>query len=315
MSPEATADAAARFWDANREKSKAPDYWMAHPACRQAINLRISGSIHEWPLDWLRRVHVRRPFAYGVSWGCGLGAFERAAIRTGLVRQIDAFDVSEASLEDARREAAREGIEGIHYRRGNFDDPELPRGRYDVVFFHASLHHVGALERLFRRMALCLKRRAAVYVDEYIGPSRGEWSKERLLRAQRVLDRAPAAARIRSEIDLPIEMNDPSEAIRSSEIPRFLSEFFDLVAWKPYGGQIVDLVMPCLDPAWAAAPEGASFVREMLREEDDELSISPESTHYVVSFGRLKRSARLVRPLLEQVHRAAVRRLAAGGRR
>jgi len=310
VTSEVTAEAAARFWDANREKSKASDYWMAHPVCRQEINLRVSGSIHEWPLDWLRRTHVRRPFAYGVSWGCGLGAFERAAIRTGLARRIDAFDVSEASLEDARREAAREGIEGIHYRRGDFDDPQLERGRYDAVFFHASLHHVGALERLFRRLALSLKRRAAVYVDEYVGPSRGEWTRERLRRAQSLLDGAPAAARVRSEIDLPIEVNDPSEAIRSSEIPRFLGEFFDLVAWRPYGGQIVDLVMPCLDAAWAAAPEGQSFVRSMLRAEDDELARSPESTHYVVAFGRLKPLPRLLGPLAGQVRGAVARRLA-----
>jgi SAM-dependent methyltransferase len=324
MTPDSNTHTVARFWDENREKSKDPEYWMAHPLCRQAINRRVSGNIHEWPLDWLRRTRVRRPFERGVSWGCGLGAFERAAIRTGLVREIDAFDVSEASLEDARREAAKEGIEGIHYGIGDFNDPDLPRGRYDAVFFHASLHHVGGLERLFRRLAFSLRRGGAVYVDEYVGPSRGEWTKERLRGAQATLDAIPAAAKIRTEIDLPIEMNDPSEAIRSSEIPLYLRDFVDLLEWRPYGGQLADLVMPYLSAGWAASAEGLPFVEAMLAAEDEELAKAPDRTHYLVAFGTLKPPTqylvefgklkplwRLGRPLAGQVRKAVRRRLPA----
>ncbi len=301
--------AVARYWDENREKAKDPGYWMAHPLCRQAINRRVSGNPHEWPLDWFKRVHAARPFERGVSWGCGLGAFERAAIRTGIVREVDAFDVSEASLADARREAASEGIEDIHYRVGNFDDPGLPRRRYDIVFFHASLHHVGALERLFRRLSFSLKRRGAVYVDEYVGPSRGEWTREKLRPAQALLDRLPAEGKSRSQIELPIEMNDPSEAIRSSEIPRFLRDFFDIFEWRPYGGQVVDLVMPCLQAAWAASDEGLRHLQAMLAIEEDELAKAPESTHYLVAYGRLKGFRGLARPLAGQVRKAVRRRL------
>jgi hypothetical protein len=59
MSGRAPEDAVARYWDENRQKAKDPAYWMAHPLCRQAINRRVSGDPHEWPLDWFKRVHVR----------------------------------------------------------------------------------------------------------------------------------------------------------------------------------------------------------------------------------------------------------------
>lgn len=308
---ETTATKAAQYWDQNREKSKDPAYWMAHPACRQAINRRVSGSPHEWPLDWFKRVYAPRAFGRGVSWGCGLGAFERSARRVEVVRDIDAFDVSEASLEDARREASREEISGIHYQFGNFDDPHLSRRRYDVAFFHASLHHVSSLERLFRRLVFALKRRGAVYVDEYVGPSRGEWTRDHLKLAQAVLDLLPSDGKLKSEIDIPIELNDPSEAIRSSEIPRFLSDFFDLVEWRPYGGQIVDLVFPCLSADWVSSPEGLAHVQAMLQIEDYEIERHPSSTHYVVAYGTLKSLPRLAPPLAGQVRRALARRLAA----
>ena len=112
---------------------------------------------------------------------------------------------------------------------------------------------------------------------------------------------APAAARLKAEIDIPIEPNDPSEAIRSSEIPRFLADFFDILVWRPYGGQVVDLVFPCLDAEWVFSPEGLPFVAAMLRIEDYELARNPAATHYVVAHGRLKGLPRLARPLARQV--------------
>jgi SAM-dependent methyltransferase len=296
---------AGEYWDANREKARDPAFWMAHPLCREAINRRVTGSPREWPLDWLRRVHVSQPFERGVTWGCGGGAFERSAIRTDLVRSIDAFDISRKSLEDAQNGAEAEDLSRcVHYRVGNFDDPIVPRYRYDVAFFHAALHHVFQLERLFRRLALGLKPGGALYLDEYVGPSRHEWRPRDLDLAQAVLDMAPREAKVQEKLLPPIEPDDPTEAIRASEIAFFVREYFDVVAWKPYGGQIADLVFPCLAPAWTATPEGRRFVSALLTIEDREMDRDPSSTHHLVAFGRLKRADRPVRFFARQARLA-----------
>jgi SAM-dependent methyltransferase len=287
---------AGEYWDANREKARDPAFWMAHPLCREAINRRVTGSPREWPLDWLRRVHVPKPFERGVTWGCGTGTFERSLIRTDVVRSIDAFDVSRKSLEDATNAADAEELSGcLHYRVGNFDDPLVPRYRYDVALFHAALHHVSELERLFRRMALGLKPGGALYLDEYVGPSRHEWRPRDLDLAQAVLDMAPRKAKIQEKLRPPVEANDPTEAIRASEIVFFVREYFDVVAWKPYGGQIADLIFPCLDPAWTATEDGHRFITALLALEDRELERDPDTTHHLVTFGKLKRADRPVR--------------------
>jgi len=284
----------ARYWDENREKAKDPAYWMAHPLCRQAINRRVSGNPHEWPLDWFRRLHAAAQFSRGVSWGCGLGAFERAAIKAGIAREIDAFDISLRSLEDARREAEKEGVSGISYRKGSFDDPRLPPGRYDIVFFHASLHHVRRLERLFRRLHRGLPAEGAVYLDEYVGPSRTEWTAEKLARAQELLDAIPESGKLAPRIALPIEPNDPSEAIRSGEIVSFLRQHLDLIEWRPYGGQIASLVFPNLSREWTESPEGLGWVARILDLEDEQIRRDPDATYYLVAYGRLrKRAARI----------------------
>ncbi|HEX7252167.1 MAG TPA: class I SAM-dependent methyltransferase [Thermoanaerobaculia bacterium] len=304
------ANGVAAYWDANKQKSTDPTFWMAHPLCRQRINQRISGSPHEWPLDWFKRVHCKQPFKLGISWGSGLGAFERAAIRCGAVREIDAFDISPSSLEDARRIARDEGIQGINYQVGNFDDPEIAPRKYDIVFFQQSLHHVAALERLFRRLALALRPRAVFYLDEFVGPSRTDWKTEHLTLAQALLKMAPADARVRDELTFPIEVNDPSEGVRSSEIEPFARDFCEILDWRPYGGQILDLVIPCLKWDWAMSPEGFEYVRALLDIEDRELDRDATTSHHAVAVGRLKPLYRLTRPLGRQAFAAAKRRIA-----
>lgn len=302
------ADASA-YWDTNREKANDPAFWMAHPICRAYINRRVTGSPHEWPLDWFKREHVREPFERGVSWGCGLGPFERAARKLGLVKEIDAFDISATSLADARAEAKKAGISGINYQLGDFNNPRLGPDGYDIAFFHASLHHVGALERLFRRLSLALNAGGLIYLDEYVGPSRTEWTEDRLAVGRAILDLLPAEAKITNTLHAPIELTDPSEAIRSSEISTFVKEFCDVVFWRPYGGQIVDLVLPCVRHEWAHSEQGMRAVEAMLRLEDEELRSRPASSHYLVACGRLKSFPRLWRPLGRQVAQAARRRI------
>lgn len=58
----------ASFWDENRKTvTLDPAFWMAHPACREAINRRIGGNPSEWTLDRFRRLHAPAPFDRGIS--------------------------------------------------------------------------------------------------------------------------------------------------------------------------------------------------------------------------------------------------------
>jgi SAM-dependent methyltransferase len=161
-----TSQRAARFWNENRGLAEEPTFWMAHPVCRAAINRRVTGSAEEWPLDWFKRRYGAQPRSRGLSWGSGLGGFERWAIRLGIVSAIDAFDLSPVSIREAEQAAAAEGIRSITYKLGDFNRPFLEEATYDIVFFHASLHHVANLEGLFSAISRALRPGGAIYVDD-----------------------------------------------------------------------------------------------------------------------------------------------------
>lgn len=233
---------AAAFWD---REVVAPIHtpWMAHPDVRRYVNESISGDPHQWPIDWFIREYKSPRFGLALSIGCGTGALERDLLQRGLCDRFDAFDGSAVSLEIARAEAAAMGLsERVNYWIGDFNEPELPSRKYDAVFFHQSAHHVGKLEKLYRAILGVLKPDGILYLDEYIGPSRSEWNDERLEALRKLHRRIPNGVRLNEHLPPPIQDDDPSEAIRSSEILPQLRIGFDVEQIRGYGGNVLAIL-------------------------------------------------------------------------
>lgn len=239
---------ASNFWD--REVA-APTHtsWMEHPRVRDSILRSISGTAEGlWPVDWFIRLTGGRRFERGLSIGCGTGPFERDVLRKNLVERVDAFDGSANSLRMARDLAAADGMaERVRYFAADFNEPFLPRATYDIVFIHQALHHVAKLEKLLRSVLLSLRRGGVLYLDEYIGPSRSDWNDELIAPQREVFRRLPAAARRTELLALPIQADDPSEAIRSSEILEQLRIGFDVREFRGYGGNLLSVLYPAVD--------------------------------------------------------------------
>jgi SAM-dependent methyltransferase len=236
---------AFQFWD---REVQAPIHvsWMGQPTIRAYINHSITGSFHEWPFDWFQKTYPGRTFERALSIGCGTGALERPLIARGICRRVDAFDGSIGSLAVATQEARKQNLEGIHYFAGDFNDPHLPADRYDIVFFHQSLHHVAKLEKLFRQVRRALKPGGLLYLDEFIGPSRTDWDEELTATYRRLYKLVKPEWRLYEELPAPIQADDPSEAIRSGEIMPELEAGFDVKHFRGYGGNIISVIYPAL---------------------------------------------------------------------
>ncbi|MGZ5432211.1 MAG: class I SAM-dependent methyltransferase [Thermoanaerobaculia bacterium] len=256
---------AAAFWD--REVVQ-PSHvsWMADEQVRLYINESISGNPGFWPMDWFSRQYSPR-FARALSIGCGTGALERDLLKRGICDRFDAFDGSPVSLDVAKTEAAKLGLsEHIHYSIADFNEPKLPRRAYDAVFFQQSAHHVAKLEKLFRAVLRSLKPGGVLYLDEYIGPSRSDWN-DRLLGPLRSINKLlPEEVRTRDDLPLPIQWDDPSEAIRSAEILPQLRIGFRIDAVRGYGGNILSVLFEVMrDPPPALVRQLIAAERELLR--------------------------------------------------
>lgn len=264
------------FWDS---EVTAPTHasWLSAPAVRAYVNEIITGSPHMWPLDALRDYLGERTGGRALSIGCGTGNLERDLLSKGLFEQIDAFDGSIGSLAIARSEAVKAGMGAkIHYFAADFNAPRLPRGRYDAVVIHQALHHVAALEKIFIAIGRTLKPEGFVYFDEYTGPSRDDWNEDRLEYHQSLLKEIPAELRKMERLPLPVQPDDPSEAVRSSEIMSEILRSFEVVEKREYGGAVLSVLYPAID--WERA---GSETLQWLIEKDREALTRGQSYHTV----------------------------------
>jgi len=237
------------YWDREVTAPLTPPShsWTAHPQVRHYINRAVGGDKGTWPLDWFQQRYPGQVFDHALSIGCGSGALERDLVRRGIVKAVKAFDASPASIQLARELAAGEGFSSvINYWVADFNTIQLARARYDLICFHQSLHHVTALEHLLRQVKRALRPSGVLYLDEFIGPSRAFWNDKTLGWYRALYHLFPGTVRCFDEFEMPIQKEDPSEAIRSSEILSRLVIGFSIEEFRGYGGNILAMLFPDL---------------------------------------------------------------------
>jgi SAM-dependent methyltransferase len=279
---------AQAFWDRNQHINQDPTYWMADPQCRLAINRRICGEPSVWPLEAFKRFAGRR-FQRGLSLGSGLGSLERVVRQLDICEQIEGIDGSEASLQRASAQAEEEGLSGISYRFGNLNDLRLPRATYDVVFFHASLHHVRSVEKLLARVERAMTHDALLFIEEWVGPSRHEWNAGKMSRMRALYDQLPPSWKLVPTLQPPILVDDPSEAVRSSAILPAIRRLFDVLVERPYGGHLVAVILSQLAPGKVSAADRQALIQRLLSLEETDLAHDPSCTFHTALVAQRKR--------------------------
>ena len=211
--------------------------WMAHPLIRRAINERVSGDPNIWPISALRRAA-----ATALTIGCGTGGLERSIVDAGISRDVTGIDISETPLEEARKLADGRPIT---YRVA--DAWTFLRDRsFDAIFFHGSLHHFDRLDELMDLVARALKPGGFLWYEEYVGPSRDEWTWRELLPMNIAYYRLPRAMRRPKLVRAPINREDPTEAIASSQIIPATQRRFRIIERHDYGGNLLSVIYPNL---------------------------------------------------------------------
>jgi SAM-dependent methyltransferase len=257
---------AVAFWDREATAPRSGRYWADYPIVRNYVNQCATDAWWAYPAHAFKAGWAYRPLATGLSLGCGTGALERTLRWLRVCESIDAYDISPASIEIARATADAEGVDGVEYRVEDCDALELPHEQYDAAFFSGSMHHMRDPDGLLRRVAASLKPRGLVYVDDYVGPSRDEWSETHLVHARAAFDRLPDAVKA-YPLAAPYDSTDPSEMVQSGRILPALREQFDIVWERPYWGNVLYPVLCHVDHEEMARPANESLLRELIETE------------------------------------------------
>lgn len=256
--------------------------WMGEEVVRRYINQSVTGSPDCWPIEWLQTL-VPSPFAAAVSLGCGEGALERDLLSKGLCASILGIDISSAALKLAQTRSEAAGLTGVRYQRGDLNTLKLPPAAFDAAFFHQSLHHVEDLDTCLSATASALRPGALVYIDEYVGPSRDEWSPAHIKRASDLFAQLPACVRRSRRLELPIDWRDPTEAVRSSQIMTAVSRYFTVLDRHDYGGNFLSVIHPHLRFDQLTPVERADLLQFLIDAERTYLTEGHDSYYTVLT--------------------------------
>jgi 2-polyprenyl-3-methyl-5-hydroxy-6-metoxy-1,4-benzoquinol methylase len=230
--------------------------WWAIPAVQRRWNTFASGDpAVTFPMHVARTHLAERSGLRALSLGCGTGGNEINWARLGVFDQIVGVDISPERIEAANAEAKRQGLAGnLVFRVADAHELIKANERYDVVLGLHSLHHFDRLDATMVHVAQLVDPDGGLLVvDEFVGPTRFQWTSAQLAAANRLLGQLPAErrrmadGRVKRRAIRPSRMamilDDPSEAVDADRLVPAIRANFDVVEELPYGGTVLHVAL------------------------------------------------------------------------
>ena len=228
-------------------------YWGQIPIVHERINQRISGL----PNIGFREFVCGKYFNDGrrriaLSLGCGAGGREIDWAKLNVFDSITGMDISPNQIHLAQTNAVLAGVsERVHFVVGDVNSKSFGDQKFDVIIFEHSLHHFKDIANLLQYIKSLLKPGGYLLLDEYVGPTRFQWTKRQIMFADEVLKAIPEkfrriGSRVKSRNllagELLMWLNDPSEAIESDSIRPEVERQFKVLQRCDYGGTLSHLI-------------------------------------------------------------------------
>lgn len=243
---------AKKKWDDAHTKSNYKvRFAMSHPVVIKYLNNNYLGG--EVPLSLLK-TYLDAPVDRALELACGRGDLALSMAVNGYAKHVDALDVSDIAVVDAQKKASAKGLQNVNFKVADVNIIELEPNTYDLIYFNQSLHHIEALEHVYEQVSHALKPDGIFYVNDYVGPSRMQWSDKQLEIMNEILSILPENYRKLLTGDLgyqgthkekvhrtPVEIYlkvDPSEGVRSAEILPLAKKYFNVIDERPLAGTI-----------------------------------------------------------------------------
>ncbi len=277
----AAANARERTCAAWAHTENPPIHAWEIPTLRQRWKLMVSGDARIDHVEYISRRYLPgRKGLVAFSPGCGSGGNELRWAATGLFARIDAIDLSPARIALARETAAQKGLDGIVAFQVGDMKTIVGKGLYDLVIMEGALHHFSPMRLTLERVRGLLKPGGLLVVNDFVGPSRFQWTAAQLRAASAFLALIPEDYRrrwpdgkVKKRIDAPgrlrLQLADPSEAAESSRILPLLKEMFATLELKNKGGALACLVFFEIAQHYVQADETAGRILQLCFSAED----------------------------------------------
>jgi SAM-dependent methyltransferase len=250
-------------------------FWQS-PIARAVINRRVSGDPELAPEVYLARRHgALIPAAHTLSLRASDAKLELALVESGGCERVSGLDEQQTRIDFANGRVPEPLRERVKFGLGSIErwEPPEPLG---AVVCRSFLHRQEDLEAVLDRLATLLVPGGLVFVEDFVGPARFQWTDLQLEWINRLLARLPdellvdlAAddGRRKRTVERPDPQDwmraNPGEAVRSDEILGCLDTCFERVEVRPVGGALFHQLFSRIMGNFVGRPELVGMLMEV----------------------------------------------------
>lgn len=227
------------------------NFWTI-PAVRKRWNRLITGDENQLYEDYLTKNYFKDKTNLKVlSLGSGVCSHE---IRLAELRpdwEVYCYDFSDKLLQIAAKSAQEKELNNISFSAENVMTYKFESESYDIVFFHASLHHFDQIDSFLKNIVVkSLKPGGHLIINEFVGNNRLQYTREQIKYINKAIDLIPK--KFRKIFKTGLYKNsysgsgvlrmiaaDPSECVDSISILPAIHRYFNVIEEKPYGNNLL----------------------------------------------------------------------------
>jgi len=231
----------------------------------------------------------------GLNIGCNFGEYAPpvSMAKSGLFSKIVIVDISEELLTRQSDITNQMGLNNIiEYKRMDLNRDSLQGNcYYDFIFALGTIHHIQRLEGLFRDINRVLKTDGIFCMREYIGPSYLQFNDQQIDIVNQMLAKIPDHLKIDINGNIKncawkatleeILADDPSEAVRSSEIMEILKMHLQIKQCNMTGGTLLDSLLHGIADNFEKSSLGREILGQLICQEKELIEKEVIQSDYV----------------------------------
>lgn len=274
--------------------------WWIIPSVRKRWNTLITGDENVSYEQYLCNTHFKNIENIDIiSIGSGVCSHELEIAKLQPSWNIDCFDFSEKLLSKAQNIAKENNIKNINFFAEDVKKYDFTGKKYDIIFFHASLHHFDRMEDFFLQSILPLiKDDGYLVINEFVGADRLQYSAKQIKAINQLLYSIPKKYRKIYKTNLyknkyygsgllRMYISDPSECVDSSKINPNIRKYFNTEIEKPYGGNLLMSALKDISHHFITTDQDKEKVLQELFELEDKY-IAEHTSDFVFGIYKVK---------------------------
>lgn len=198
------------------------------------------------------------------------------------IKEIVCMDISDELIKNARNTAHQNNLKNISFKVQNVYEYNYPENYFDIVFFHASLHHFKNIDNFLKnKVKHTLDKNGLLIINEYVGPNRLQYPKHQIKAINESLNLIPKKFKKRFKLNffknkfygsgiIRMILADPSECIESENIIPSIHSHFNIVYESSFGGNILIPALKDLGHHFITLDDEKELILEQLFKFEDE---------------------------------------------